>query len=68
MNALIKDENTLIINSLSSSERVIIKQMIDNSAADNKEISFTELFDINGDTDGVRIEIKDIVAETVPAE
>ena len=61
MYAEIKSNNKMFINRLDESEKILLKNIIDESA--NKKVTLKELLDENGDFGGCFIELEDLSEE-----
>ena len=53
------NENKIIITGADSAEALLLAQLVANSKLTTKELVLTEFYDVNGDVNGITIEIKD---------
>ena len=59
MNAIFKENDKLVLNSADNNEQLILQRFI-SKANDNKyDIFFNKLLDINGNTSGMSIELRE---------
>lgn len=63
MIANFKNENKIIITGADRAESLLIKTLVANSNSDTKEMTLTEFYDIDGDVNGLALELKDKVVE-----
>ena len=63
MIANFKNENKIIITGADRAEALLISQLVDEAKADNKELTLTEFYDIDGDVNGLALELKDKVIQ-----
>ena len=63
MIANFKNENKIIITGADRAEALLISQLVDGAKADNKELTLTEFYDIDGDVNGLALELKDKVIQ-----
>ena len=63
MVANFKNENKIIIVGADRAEALLIQQLVGNSKESGKALSLTEFYDIDGDVNGMALELKDIVVE-----
>jgi hypothetical protein len=56
------NENKIIITGADSAEALLLAQLVANSKLTTKELVLTEFYDVNGDVNGITIEIKDKAA------
>lgn len=63
MIANFKNENKIIITGADRAEALLINQLVDEAKADNKELTLTEFYDIDGDVNGLALELKDKVIQ-----
>ena len=59
MYAEIKDNNRIMINRCNDSERILLKNIFDESQANNKVVKLTPLTDETGDFGGVFLTVED---------
>lgn len=63
MVANFKNENKIIIVGADRAEALLIQQLVGNSKESGKALSLTEFYDIDGDVNGMALELKDVVVE-----
>lgn len=69
MIANFKNENKIIITGADRAEALLISQLVDEAKADNKELTLTEFYDIDGDVNGLALELKDkVIQEPVTSD
>lgn len=69
MIANFKNENKIIITGADRAEALLISQLVDGAKADNKELTLTEFYDIDGDVNGLALELKDkVIKEPVTSD
>lgn len=69
MIANFKNENKIIITGADRAEALLISQLVNEAKADNKELTLTEFYDIDGDVNGLALELKDkVIQEPVTSD
>ena len=69
MIANFKNENKIIITGADRAEALLISQLVNESKAENKELTLTEFYDIDGDVNGLALELKDkVIQEPVTSD
>ena len=58
MKALFKNKKDLVLNSADSNEQIVLEEFINKSNSGKFNVVFTKLLDINGDVNGMAIELK----------
>lgn len=65
MKAIFKDKKQLVLNSADSNEQIVLEDFIKKAKKESNQVIYTKLVDINGDIDGMAIEI--VPADTEPS-
>lgn len=68
MVANFKNENKIILVGADRAEALLIQQLVDNSKQSGKALSLTEFYDIDGDVNGLSLELKDVEVEPTQGE
>lgn len=63
MKALFKDKKNLVLNSADSNEQIVLEEFINKSNSGKFNIVFSKLLNINGEVNGMAIELKKIDTE-----
>ena len=64
MKAIFKDKKKIILNSADSNEQLVLEEFIKKAnKTDKYDIIYTALVDINGDTNGMAIELVPVIVE-----
>lgn len=64
MKAIFKDKKKIVLNSADSNEQLVLEEFIKKAGKKDKyDIIYTALVDINGDTNGMAIELVPVVVE-----
>ncbi len=58
MKALFKNKKDLVLNSADSNEQIVLEEFINKSNSGKFDVVFTKLLDINGEVNGMAIELK----------
>lgn len=68
MKAIFKNKERLILNSADGNEQIMIDELITKADSGNFDIKFNKLLDINGDVDGMSIELLEKTELSTPTE
>lgn len=60
MIANFKRNNKLIITGADRAESLIIQQLVEESKKENKKLSLTEFYDVDGEVNGLSIDLEEV--------